>query len=49
MASVQEYVKKLSTEQLLSLLAEYKKSEESWSQLVTQAILVALAERGLTE
>lgn len=47
MASVQEYVKKLPTETLLSQLPNYENKEDSWSQLVTQAILTALLERGI--
>ncbi len=45
MASVQEYVKKLSTEQLLFVLAEHEKSDDPWSQLVVQSVLAVLADR----
>ena len=49
MASVQEYCKKLTTEQLRSVLAEYENGDTAWAQIVVQAVLAALAERGELE
>ena len=45
MASVQEYCRKLTTEQLRSVLAEHEKSKEPFSQIVVQAVLAILSER----
>lgn len=46
MASVQEYCRKLTTEQLLSVLAEHEKSGDPFSVIVVQTVLAILAERG---
>jgi len=45
MASVQEYCKKLTTEQLRSVLEEHEGSDDPFSQIVVEAVIAALAER----
>ena len=49
MASVQEYCRRLTTEQLLSVLAEHEHSDDPFSELIVQTVLAILAERGMLD